>query len=197
MQKTKIEIRLYKAHDPDLIMLTSYGISISALVKKALLNYVEGNNEKYYIPHSKSCSTQNRSYRYHISIDDPRVAELMQNIKFRYRNAFCKALLRDMLIIDPLGIYFSQDAQIEYETNRIKEITASTISPIILKGKKKETRKKKTIHTANATPAQVVDSIEETPSITEDSKNDATTESTDTSSDCIDFINRMEQLVGI
>lgn len=195
MQKTKIEIRLYKAHDPDLIMLTSYGISISSLVKKALLNYVEGKNEKYYIPRSKPCTAQNKSYRYHISIEDPRVAELMQNIKFRYRNAFCKALLRDMLLIDPLGIYFSQNAQIEYETNRIKEIATSPISPIILNGKKKQ--KNREVHTHESTLVQTVDCNTETPSIATNCNDEDSTKNTENSADCIDFINRMEQLIGI
>ncbi len=194
MPKTKINIRLYKTHDLDLIMLTSYGINISKLVKKALLNYVEGKNEKYYIPYSMYCAKQDKSkYRYSVSIENQKIADLMQHIKFRNRNAFCKALLRDMLLIEPLGIYFSQNAQIEFETNRIKEIANSTISPIILSENIKEESEKKEHHDFKQAIEQTVD----VPSNIDNHMETDSNENNEISPEGIDFINRMEQLIGI
>lgn len=194
MPKTEINIRLYKAHDLDLIMLTSYGINISKLVKKALLNYVDGKNEKYYIPYSKYCAKQNKPrYRYSVSFENQKIADLMQHIKFRNRNSFCKALLRDMLLIEPLGIYFSQNAQIEFETNRIKEIANSTISPITLtENRKEESEKNEHLNLKQAIEKNVDD-----PSNIDNHMETDSNENNEISSEGIDFINRMEQLIGI
>lgn len=121
MAKTKsVEIRLYRRHDLDLIMLRAYGLSVTKLMRLALLNYVDGERIKFKLPDSRSYNiSEVTCARYRLTVSDTRIINLLENIKSGYRNQFCKQLLRDALDTAPLGAYLS-DAYIQKETDRMK-----------------------------------------------------------------------------
>lgn len=116
-----VEVRIYRRHDADLIMLKSYGVNISKMMRLALENYVAGQRIKFRLPDSHACDISNCSMlRYRLNIQNPEVIKLLKSIKHGYRNQFCKALLRDMLDCGSLGVYLGTDGAIEFENKRIR-----------------------------------------------------------------------------
>jgi hypothetical protein len=116
-----VEVRIYRRHDADLIMLKSYGVSISRMMRLALENYVAGQRIKLCLPDSHACDISDCSMlRYRLNIQNPEVIKLLKSIKHGYRNQFCKALLRDMLDCGSLGVYLGTDEAVEFENKRIK-----------------------------------------------------------------------------
>lgn len=116
-----VEVRIYRRHDADLIMLKSYGVNISKMMRLALENYVAGQRIKFRLPDSHACDISNCSMlRYRLNIQNPEVIKLLKSIKHGYRNQFCKALLRDMLDCGSLGVYLGTEETIEFENKRIR-----------------------------------------------------------------------------
>lgn len=115
-----VEIRIYRRHDADLIMLKSYGVNISKMMRLALENYVEGERIKFRLPSAQSCDISKCSMlRYRLNIKNPKVIQMLKSVKRGYRNQFCKALLRDMMDSMALGVYFEDDASVSFESDRI------------------------------------------------------------------------------
>lgn len=115
-----VEIRLYRRHDADLMMLKSYGVNIAKLMKICLDNYVEGKRIKFSLPGAQECPVKNTSMlRYHLNVTNPKAVALLKSLKGGYRNQFCKMLLRDSLDAEPLGVYFVRDIDIESEGKRL------------------------------------------------------------------------------
>lgn len=115
-----VEIRIYRRHDADLIMLKSYGVNISKMMRLALENYVEGERIKFRLPSSQSCDISKCSMlRYRLNVKNPKVIQLLKQVKRGYRNQFCKALLRDMMDSMALGVYFEDAEAVDFETSRL------------------------------------------------------------------------------
>lgn len=145
-----VEIRIYRRHDADLMMLRSYGANISKLMRMALDNFADGRRIKIRLPdahfHDMSGCTM---LRYRLNIQNPKVVNLLKQIKKGYRNQFCKALLRDSLDCEPLGVYM-ETSLIEQENSRVlseAELLENNITNIF--SKRKSTKNVK----------QVVDSV--------------------------------------
>lgn len=136
-----VEIRIYRRHDADIMMLKSYGVNISKLMKAVLENYVIGKRVKYQLPGSQVCDiSQCTMLRYRLNIKNPDVISLLKNIKKGYRNQFCKALVRDSLEAEPLGVFFEDKDYIDDESKRLQNASENT--EINLDNKKTEKTKK-------------------------------------------------------
>lgn len=117
-----VELRMYKRHDADLIMLKGHGVSISKLLVRALDDYTEGKRVKYRLPppieaHVNRAST----VRYHVKITNPDAEKLLKSIHRGYRNQFCKMLIRDALDAEPLAIFMADRGVVELERKRLSE----------------------------------------------------------------------------
>ena len=116
-----VEIRIYRRHDADLIMLKSYGISIPKMMRLALENYVEGERIKFPLPDAHPCDISKCSMlRYRLNVTNPKIIKLLKSVKKGYRNQFCKTLLRDMMDTLALGVFLESDEDIAFEEKRLK-----------------------------------------------------------------------------
>mgnify|MGYP004641235783 CR=1 FL=1 len=130
----KFDVRLYHSHDSDLIMLSSYGLHFSQLLRLALYNYARGNRIKYRLPGSKEYNTKKAcQLRFRVCISDPESIEVLNRVKDSYRSQFCRQLVRDMLDVIPLGVYFKDEDSIMQETTRMElpaEVYEQTIGEL-------------------------------------------------------------------
>ena len=130
----KVELKLYKTFDADLISLNSNGISISALIKTALYNYARGEITRFYVPECKPFELDGRKRFIHIAanIDDTVSIDFLKHqLKPRQRAAFLRTLLRECLITQQLGAFLKNDAWIAKETARAQEIDTSTMRNVV------------------------------------------------------------------
>lgn len=126
----KVELKLYKTFDADLISLNSNGISISALIKTALYSYARGEITRFYVPECKPFELDGRRRFIHIAtnIDDPVSIDFLKHqLKPRQRAAFLRTLLRECLVTQQLGAFLKNDAWIARETARMQKIDVSTM----------------------------------------------------------------------
>ena len=130
----KVELKLYKIFDADLMSLNSNGISISALVKTALYHYARGEIVRFHVPECKSFDLEGRRRFIHIivNIDDPVSIDFLKNqLKYRQRTAFLRTLIRECLTTQQLGAFLKNDTWIKKETDRIHQINLTTMSNVV------------------------------------------------------------------
>jgi len=119
-----LELRLYKRFDGDLLALKRQGLPVAKMTKQALVSYANGKKTRFLIPACQPYDI-NGEQRYHvrIHISDAAACELLKHIKHGYRNSFAKAILRDALVTQSLGVYFSDSDEskkyFEKENSRI------------------------------------------------------------------------------
>ena len=149
-----VEIRIYRRHDADIMMLRNSGINITALMKEVLENYAEGKKVRYEITTSQPCDLTNHSMlRYRLNIKNPEVIKVLKGIKQGYRNQFCKMLLRDSLASEPLGVFFENDDDAYDDENRLKlRAETGTINKFLKKNKKKKDVPEKAKETPKPAP---------------------------------------------
>lgn len=105
-----IEIRLYKQYDTDLISLYEAGYSVSTMMKEAVISYANGNPVHYYIDEitdfKMGVDTKFRT-RFKIPESDTKTIYMLKHLKPRYRNLFCKTVLRNALVQQNLVCFFT------------------------------------------------------------------------------------------
>ncbi len=109
----KIEIRLYKQHDADLIALAANGYPIASMMRDAILGYANGNPVNFYIDEPSDVDfnvLKTFRTRFVIPQSEEKALYLIQGIKHRFRNVFCKMILRDALIHQNMVVFFSSGA---------------------------------------------------------------------------------------
>ena len=115
-----VELRYYKRFDLDLLSLMVSGINLNAYLPAVLQGYAKGEPVKLIIPFCKEIDSNGiQMLRAGIKITDPASISLLEGIKRGYRNAFCKMILRESLMFQALGVYFSRRSLIEKENERI------------------------------------------------------------------------------
>ena len=108
----KIEIRLYKQHDADLIALAANGYQISAMMRASIIGYANGSPVHFLLNKPLDADfniLKTFRTRFNIPVNEERALYLLQGIKRGYRNAFCKAILRNSLIQQDLAPFFSRE----------------------------------------------------------------------------------------
>lgn len=131
----KVELKLYKNFDADLLSLHIGGISITNLMRIALKGYVNNNTPNFYVPETQVFHLSGRKRFLHVSFeitDKKSVHFLKTEIKNRQRSAFLKSLLRGCMIAPNLGVYLKKTDTIEKETKRISSFNIKEIPNIIV-----------------------------------------------------------------
>lgn len=109
----RIEIRIYKSHDTDLMALCDAGYPIRTMLKDALSAYANSVPLRYFtdevIPYS---AAEKKMVHTNIEIPDTDVKTcyMLTHLKRRLRNSFCKAVLRNCLVQQNLTAYFADSS---------------------------------------------------------------------------------------
>lgn len=116
------DIRLYKRFDADLISLYAAGCSLGAMVREVLLTYAaDGAPVRIALDAVPPCDLDRiHSVRLRIKVTEKNAVALLLRVKKGYRNAFCKALLRDALIYQNFGIFFTDKDYVRREEDRFE-----------------------------------------------------------------------------
>ena len=116
----RIEIRIYKRHDLDLMHIHDLNISLAALFKHSLTNYAHGREVRYFLPYIENYSpSDKKSFHLRFNITDPETLIFLNNIKPMQRNSFCKTLLRNSLVRQDMSAFLKD---ISMEQNFIDQI---------------------------------------------------------------------------
>lgn len=133
----RVYVRYYKRFDADLYSLWVRGISLSPILEDALYAYAHREPYKLLIPQSFKCDLNAQRYNQRMDeseyivkamvISDPESVKLLKRVKRGYRNSFCKMLLREAMVHQMLGAFFTDDDDIEYEQEKLDDVDISAI----------------------------------------------------------------------
>lgn len=121
----KVEFKLYKTFDADLISLHDNGINICDLMKMSLQYFSTGKVLYYIVPKCLPYNMTGHKRYIHLAMevtDKKSVEFLKTQIKPRQRSAFLKTIVRTGLISPQVGPYLKHTKRIDEESDRIAEI---------------------------------------------------------------------------
>lgn len=139
----RVELKLYKNYDADLISLNANGISVTMLMKKALEYHVRGQQITFVVPNAIPFTLKEKKRTYHLLFeikDKPSVDFLRREIKEGWRTAFFKTLVRSCLLTPQIAVFLKNDTTIKKETERIKLIRLEGLENVVLLEPKKNKR---------------------------------------------------------
>lgn len=139
----RVELKLYKNYDADLISLNANGISVTMLMKKALEYYVRGQQITFVVPNAIPFTLKEKKRTYHLLFeikDKTSVDFLRREIKEGWRTAFFKTLVRSCLLTPQIAVFLKNDTTIKKETERIKLIHLEGLENVVLLEPKKSKR---------------------------------------------------------
>lgn len=114
----RFSMKLYTTFDADLISLNATGISVPALIAETLYARARGQRKKYIVAGCPEyeLSGRKRSIALTVIIDDQRSIDfLKREIKPRQRSAFFKAIVREALVNQAVGVYYKNQETREKE----------------------------------------------------------------------------------
>lgn len=130
-----INMRLYRRFDADLIALNEMGIYVNVLAEILLVLYARGKHVRI-LPDKCEPFDINEKKCIHLSVNvRPEAVDLVRQIKRGYRNQFCKSLVRDALLLDPLWPFLTKQMYLDEENRRIQEHAedAIVLTPLMRK----------------------------------------------------------------
>lgn len=139
----RVELKLYKNYDADLISLNANGISVTMLMKKALEYYVRGQQITFVVPNAIPFTLKEKKRTYHLLFeikDKQSIDFLRREIKEGWRTAFFKTLVRSCLLTPQIAVFLRNDTTIKKETERIKLIRLEGLENVVLLEPKKNKR---------------------------------------------------------
>ena len=139
----RVELKLYKNYDADLISLNANGISVTMLMKKALEYYVRGQQITFVVPNAIPFTLKEKKRTYHLLFeikDKQSIDFLKREIKEGWRTAFFKTLVRSCLLTPQIAVFLKNDITIKKETERIKLIRLEGLENVVLLEPKKSKR---------------------------------------------------------
>ena len=98
----RVELKLYKNYDADLISLNANGISVTMLMKKALEYYVRGQQITFVVPNAIPFTLKEKKRTYHLLFeikDKTSVDFLRREIKEGWRKRRNQLRLKNYQII--------------------------------------------------------------------------------------------------
>ena len=137
-------VKLYTTFDADLLSLNAAGISVPMLIEEALYARVRGEQKKYIIA---GCPKYNltgrkRSVKITVIVRDPlSISFLANEILPRRRSAFFKAIVREALVKQAVGVYFCNPEMREEEEKRVLRQAACAGEDIVVLYPQKKIRK--------------------------------------------------------
>ena len=141
MRVKPINLRLYRRFDADLIALNEH-IPVNVVIEALLDAYAKGKRMRIIPEKCLPFNIGNRKgIHLTVTVRSEESSKLMAQIRPGFRNQFCKSILRDALVTDPLWVYFSDDQYTKRENERIHGIIDSEAVIVLPFGlKKKEYR---------------------------------------------------------
>ena len=104
------DLRLYKFYDADLMMMEKAGLPVTFMMQQALYYFARGQRAQFYIPELKHLALSSLHEVMHltVSISDPlSINVLEKQVSYRQRAALLRALVRQSLTAQQIGIYLS------------------------------------------------------------------------------------------
>lgn len=134
-----VELRYYKRFDPDLIALYESGINFNDYLPDIIMAYTKGWEYHLLVPFCPACDLDERKLIHtRVRIRDPASIELLKKVKIGYRNTFCKLLIRNALVRQSFGVFFSDPFLIEKENISVSSINQdrmeNMVTAVIRKG---------------------------------------------------------------
>lgn len=121
----KIEIRIYKRYDMDLVSLSDAGYPLATMLKEAVCGYANGQPVHFFIDeYTPFDLNDKKSFRTRFTVpdDDVNTIYLLTHIKHTWRNSFCKAVLRNALVQQSLTGFFSDENLVRlHQTNLLSK----------------------------------------------------------------------------
>ena len=118
----RVIMRFYKSHDADLIALQKNGFSLPKLARNVIEGYAHGERIKVMTPEcGKTDISSLDTLRCDFSTSDERTIHLLESIEKKRRNQFCKAMIRNALIAQPITIFFTDPEMIEMENSFLRD----------------------------------------------------------------------------
>ncbi len=115
----KVNIRLYKLHDSDLVALADAGYPLKDILHTAIIKYANGVPYHIYIDEYVPYNmTDKTGVRLQVSIpeSEKNAIYLLRHVKSQYRNVFCKTLLRNCFIQQNLiGMFSDMDYGVQLQ----------------------------------------------------------------------------------
>lgn len=121
----KVEFKLYKTFDADLISLHDNGIDIREMMKLSLAYFSKGKVLYFVVPECRPYNMIGHKRFIHLAMnvtDEESVKFLKTQIKPRQRSAFLKSIVRAGIVSPQVGPYLKHSARINEENNRLKEL---------------------------------------------------------------------------
>lgn len=121
----KVEFKLYKTFDADLISLHDNGIDIREMMKLSLAYFSKGKVLHFIVPECRPYNMIGHKRFIHLATnvtDEESIKFLKTQIKPRQRSAFLKAIVRAGIVSPQVGPYLKHSARIDEENNRLKEL---------------------------------------------------------------------------
>lgn len=101
----RVEVRVYKLFDIDIVSLMNAGFPVAAMMKEAIISFAHGTPVKYLIDQDVSFDLSCKKSihtAFDIPQDDEVTIRLLKSIIKGYRNMFCKMVFRNSLVIQNL-----------------------------------------------------------------------------------------------
>ena len=107
----RIPVRLYYAHDLDLISLAEVGFPMTEVLRNVLAAYARKRRFLIQIPElpvrPDDWYARHKSWMIDLRIEDPLILKMLGEIKPKYRNSFIKGVLRCYLCHPYAPNYFN------------------------------------------------------------------------------------------
>ncbi len=135
----KVEIRIYKQYDTDLVALADNGYPVCEMMRAALVGYANGDpvmfklDEHLFFDMNRK---KNVRLRLNISSSDKKTIDLLKHIKHGYRNTFCKMVLRDALSRQNLSCFYSDEETMSLQLQNAGVVSRREISSQALRLKR-------------------------------------------------------------
>ena len=146
----KIELRLYKRFDCDLLAIHDLGISISKLASTVLEAYAKGVPVRFFVTGCSYFELDDRR-GIHLSFltKSEESAMVIRRIRPGFRNQFVKTLIRNSLVFEPMWPFLASKKRVREENRRLESVYSDyqlygrleEAKPIPLLPEKKKSRK--------------------------------------------------------
>lgn len=130
----RIDIRLYKRFDTDLVALCDAGYPLSKMLKDSVTAFAYGAPLHYLVDVPLRFDVEGKStvhYAFTISDKDTKTCMVLKSIQKGYRNSFCKMILRNAMVNQNVGCYFANDRYIPLVEQQIQKIDRNAYENLI------------------------------------------------------------------